>query len=158
VAAVLHAALARTAFGQQCASFWWDAYVPKAVSGSARVSAAQPQWSPSNWADAITRMSGRSPVLRKSLYALSLASAGCQQNDGALIREGQRYYGETLLQLGQLLQHPRFAAEDECLLPTCLQLADYEVSPILASCLRYVDFVGVHLLTSDSVLQRLPII
>ena len=46
------------------------------------------------------------------------------------MREGLKYYCEALVQLGQILQNPESAVEDESLLPTCLQLADYEVSSL----------------------------
>ena len=132
-AVVLHPGLARSVFGEQCASFWWDAYVPKADAFASQhiIPAPTPQklWCTA-WADTVTRMSTNCTVLRKALYALSLSCAGCQRRDEKLAREGLKYYFEALVQLGQILQNPELAVEDESLLPTCLQLADYEVSSL----------------------------
>ena len=132
-AVLLHPGLARSAFGEQCTSFWWDAYVPKADAFASQhiLPAPTPQklWCTA-WADTITRMSTHSTVLRKALYALSLSCAGCQRRDEKLAREGLKYYCEALVQLGQILQNPETAVEDESLLTTCLQLAEYEVSSL----------------------------
>lgn len=128
---VLHPSLASSAFGQQCASFWWDAYVPKkdVIASQRYFTTPTPQqlWCDS-WIDAITRMSTTSTVLRKALYALSLSCASCQRHDEKLVRQGLQYYSEALVELGQALQTPESVVEDGSLLPTCLLLADFEVS------------------------------
>lgn len=126
---MLHASLARSAFGEQCASLWWDVYVPKSHSVLPAPTSQKP-WSTA-WADTITRLSTNSTVLRKALYALSLSCTGCQRQDEKLAREGQIYYSQALVQLGQILHNPELAAEDESLLPACLQLVDYEVSSVV---------------------------
>lgn len=135
-AVVLHQSLASSAFGEQCVSFWWDAYLPKTASSTSRrvfpTSASRKPWC-NSWAETITRMSTNSSVLRKALYALSLSCAGCQRGDEHLAQEGLKYYGEALAQLAQILQNPNSAVKDEFLLPTCLQLADYEVRSFLFS-------------------------
>ena len=70
-------------------------------------------------------------MLRKAAYALSLSCDGCKRQDQTFVRQGVRYYCEALVELRDALQNPVVAAEDESLLPTCLLLADYEVSPLI---------------------------
>jgi hypothetical protein len=125
---VLHPSLASSAFGEQCASFWWESYIPKEDSRARRSTGISQQSWTSDWTDAIARMSTTSAVLRKALYALSLSCASCQKHDEKLVRQGLQYYSEALVELARSLSNPDYVIEDGSLLPTCLLLADFEVS------------------------------
>jgi hypothetical protein len=95
-----------------------DVYLPKPIS-PLRSQA-------DSWKDTIARMGSTNPLLKRTTVALGLSCVGDRIADETLRRQGAKLYGAVLLQLNEILRHPKDTVIDGNVVTAILLMGVYE--------------------------------